>query len=232
MGEREHLVILSGAGISAESGLSTFRGMGGMWEKYRFEEVASPEAWERDPELVLRFYNERRKAALAAEPNAGHRACADLERGFRVTVITQNVDDLHERAGSTNIIHLHGELTKARSTADPSRVYPIKGWELKLGDRCELGSQLRPHIVWFGESVPMIDRAIEITETANLFIVVGTSLQVYPAAGLLNYVPAGSSIYLIDPEPPKLLPERVRVIADSATRGLSRLAEELLSGRV
>lgn len=228
MAEGKHLVILSGAGISAESGLSTFRGMGGMWEQYRFEEVASPEAWERDPELVLRFYNERRKAALRAEPNAGHRACADLERGFRVTVITQNVDDLHERAGSSNIVHLHGEITKARSTADPSRVYPIEGWELKLGDRCELGSQLRPHIVWFGETVSMIDEAIALTETADLLIVVGTSLQVYPAAGLLSHAPRNCPIYLIDPEPPAVLPERVRVIADSAARGLPRLAEELL----
>lgn len=229
MAEKKHLVILSGAGISAESGLSTFRGMGGMWEKYRFEEVASPEAWERDPELVLRFYNERRKAALAAEPNAGHRACAELERGFRVTVITQNVDDLHERAGSSNVLHLHGELTKSRSTADPARVYPIQGWELKRGDHCELGSQLRPHIVWFGEAVPMIDEAIALTETADLFIVVGTSLQVYPAAGLLNYAPRECPIYLVDPEPPASLPSRVHVIADSAAQGLPRLAEELLS---
>ncbi|MHA3771919.1 SIR2 family NAD-dependent protein deacylase [Verrucomicrobiota bacterium sgz303538] len=227
--KKKHLVILSGAGISAESGLSTFRGMGGMWEKYRFEEVASPDAWARDPELVMRFYNERRKAALAAEPNAGHRACVELERGFDVTVITQNVDDLHERAGSSNVVHLHGELMKSRSTADPSIVYPIKGWELKIGDRCELGSQLRPHIVWFGEDVPMIEQARAITLTADLFVVVGTSLQVYPAAGLLEYVPSSAPICLIDPDPPKVPAGRVHIITDSAARGLPILAQALLA---
>ena len=227
--DKKHIVILSGAGISAESGLSTFRGMGGMWENYRFEDVACPEAWAKDPELVLRFYNERRKAALAANPNVGHRACAELERAYRVTVITQNVDDLHERAGSSNIVHLHGELRRSRSTADPSLVYPIEGWELKLGDCCELGSQLRPHIVWFGEDVPLIGDAAFLASTADVFIIVGTSLQVYPAAGLVSYVPADCPIYLIDPEPPEALPARVQVIADTAAQGMPKLVSKLLA---
>jgi NAD-dependent deacetylase len=187
---RPKIVVLSGAGMSAPSGLATFRDSGGLWANHRIEEVATPEAWERNPQLVLDFYNQRRAQACAAEPNAGHRALAELERRYDVVVITQNVDDLHERAGSTRVIHLHGELTKARSTADESLVYDIGAKPIHLGDRCALGSQLRPHIVWFGEAVPLIEVATEEFRDAAKVLVVGTSLQVYPAAGLVEYAPA------------------------------------------
>lgn len=195
----KRVVVLSGSGISAESGIKTFRDMGGLWEQYDVTEVASPNAWARDPELVLRFYNERRKKLFEAEPNEGHFGIADLEKNFDVKIITQNVDDLHERAGSSHILHLHGELKKVRSTTNPDLIYKMDHWELKLGDKCEEGSQLRPHIVWFGEAVPAIEEAAKIAETADIFIIVGTSLNVYPAAGLINYVPSGIPIYLIDP---------------------------------
>jgi len=188
----KHIVVLSGAGISAESGISTFRDAGGLWEGYDIRDVATPEAWNKNKALVLDFYNMRRKAALDAKPNAGHLALAELEKHFKVTVITQNVDNLHEKAGSTKVIHLHGELFKSRSTGDEKLIYDIEGWELKLGDKCEKGFQLRPHIVWFGEMVPMMDIAVEEAATADVFIVVGTSLQVYPAAGLMDYVAAES----------------------------------------
>lgn len=179
------VVVLSGAGMSAESGLRTFRDNNGLWEDHRVEDVATPEAWRRDRALVLRFYNERRRALLSAEPNEGHRVIAGWEKDHHVTVITQNVDDLHERAGSTRVVHLLGELMKARSTADSSLVYPMQGWEMKEGDCCEKGSQLRPHIVWFGEDVPLIPVAGDIVAAADVIVVVGTSLQVYPAAGLV-----------------------------------------------
>lgn len=195
----KRLVVLTGAGISAESGLRTFREMGGLWEEYDVYEVASPQGWARDRELVLKFYNERRKQLLEAKPNRGHYALAELEREYEVWIITQNIDDLHERAGSSRILHLHGELRKARSTADPGLVYEIDGWELKIGDRCEKGSQLRPHVVWFGEAVPAIEQAAEWVAAADIFVIIGTSMNVYPAAGLINYVPASASIYLIDP---------------------------------
>ncbi len=219
---RPHLVVLSGAGMSAESGLKTFRGPDALWETHRVQDVASPEAWARDPEMVLRFYNERRKALLAAEPNAGHCIIAEWERRFHVSVITQNVDDLHERAGSTRVLHLHGELRKARSTADPSCVYPISGWNLSLGDTCKLGSQLRPHIVWFGETVMELDAATSLVEQADILIVVGTSLQVYPAAGLAWCTPDSSLRYLIDPDPPPA--PGFELVEDLASRGLARLA--------
>lgn len=193
------LVVLTGAGMSAESGLRTFREMGGLWEQYDVYEVASPVAWDRDPELVLRFYNERRAGLLQAEPNPGHLGLVELESDFNVHIITQNVDDLHERAGSSNILHLHGELRKSRSTKDPSLIYNIEGSELNIGDLCELGSQLRPHVVWFGEDVPAIEEAAGIAATADIFVVIGTSLNVYPAAGLLHYVKSGIPVYLIDP---------------------------------
>ncbi len=193
------LVILSGAGISAESGIKTFRDMGGLWEEYDVMEVASPQAWESNPELVMRFYNERRKKLLDALPNNGHQGLVELEKYFDVHIVTQNVDDLHERAGSKNILHLHGELKKSRSTYDPNLIYDVEGWELKMGDTCEKGSQLRPHIVWFGEAVPAISDAAKICERAEIFVVVGTSLNVYPAAGLIDYVPEGTLIFLIDP---------------------------------
>lgn len=183
------LVVLTGAGISAESGLATFRDAGGLWEGYRVEDVATPEAWRRDPALVLDFYNQRRRNAREAIPNRAHQVLAELENQYEVTIVTQNVDDLHERAGSSRVIHLHGSLFEARSTRNPKLIYPIAGTELNIGDVCAWGSQLRPNIVWFGEAVPLMDTAVELASEADLFVVVGTSLVVYPAAGLIDYVP-------------------------------------------
>lgn len=220
--------MLTGAGMSAESGIATFRGAGGLWENHRIEDVATPEAWARNRELVLRFYNERRKQMWACEPNAGHRDVAALEQEYEVTVVTQNVDNLHERAGSTRVVHLHGELTKSRSTLDPDLVYDIQGWELKLGDRCERGSQLRPHIVWFGEAVPMMDVAIDLVSTADIVVIIGTSLSVYPAASLVDYASAEARIFLIDPTPPSLpRGSRIVVIRAGAATGVARLRELL-----
>ena len=207
--------------MSAESGLRTFRDNDGLWEDHRVEDVATPEAWRRDRALVLRFYNERRKALLSAEPNDGHRAIAGWEKHHHVTVITQNVDDLHERAGSTRVIHLHGELMKARSTVDPLLVYPMQAWELKEGDRCEKGSQLRPHIVWFGEDVPLMPLAASIAEAADILVVVGTSLQVYPAANLAFCAQAGARRILIDPQPPAV--DGFEIIRCGAAEGLRRI---------
>jgi NAD-dependent deacetylase len=195
----KRLVVLTGAGISAESGIRTFRDMGGLWEEYDVMEVASPEAWEKDPELVTRFYNERRKQLLEVKPNEGHRALFEAEKFLDVRIVTQNVDDLHERAGSAHVLHLHGELKKARSTGDPSYIVDVNGWELKLTDKCPKGHKLRPHIVWFGEAVPAISDAIQIVKTADFLAVVGTSLIVYPAAGLIDYAPRGAKVFLIDP---------------------------------
>jgi NAD-dependent deacetylase len=222
------IVVLSGAGMSAESGLKTFRDMGGLWENYRVEEVASPIAWRNNPELVNDFYNQRRKQLLEVEPNHGHIALAELERYYEVEIVTQNVDDLHERAGSTNVLHLHGELKKVRSTLDENLVYELDGWELKLGDKCELGSQLRPHIVWFGEDVPLIETAADICRTADIFIVVGTSLNVYPAAGLIHYVRPEAKKFLIDPH----IPENQNLnnfecISATASEGMTKLLNEL-----
>jgi NAD-dependent deacetylase len=196
---KKRLVVLSGAGMSAESGIRTFREMGGLWEEYDVSEVATPQAWARDPDLVLRFYNERRKALLNCEPNPGHLELARLENYFDVQIITQNVDDLHERAGSSNILHLHGELRKVRSTADENLVKELDGWELKWGDLCEKGSQLRPHIVWFGEAVPMMTKAISIAQTADILLIVGTSMQVYPAASLIDFVHYDTPVFVVDP---------------------------------
>lgn len=224
---KKRVVVLSGAGMSAESGLRTFRDNNGLWEEHRVEDVATPEAWRRDRALVLRFYNERRKALIDAEPNEGHRIIAMWEASHDVTVITQNVDDLHERAGSSRVIHLHGELMKARSTADPSLVYPLQGWELREGDLCEKGSQLRPHIVWFGEEVPLMPLAGKIAAAADALVVVGTSLQVYPAANLAFLAPVGALRILIDPRPPSVA--GFRVIAKGAGEGL-READALLRG--
>jgi len=193
------LVILTGAGMSSESGIRTFREAGGLWEEYDVTEVASPIGWLKNRDLVLRFYNERRTQLEVCEPNTGHKGVADLEKYFDVEVITQNVDNLHERAGSTKVLHLHGELTKARSTTDPSLIYDIGYKEIKPGDNCEKGSQLRPHIVWFGEAVPMMDEAVRITSQADIFVVIGSSLNVYPAAGLMEYTPENASLWLIDP---------------------------------
>ncbi len=224
----KNLVVLTGAGISAESGLKTFRDMGGIWEQYNVYEVASPEAWQANPELVLRFYNERRKQLLEVEPNDAHKMLAKLESHYNVTIITQNVDDLHERAGSKNILHLHGELRKARSECNENLVYEIEGWELKLGDKAEDGCQLRPHVVWFGEAVPMLPKAIEITKQADIFVIVGTSLSVYPAASLIDYVKPGAGIFYIDPNPGPIFGKDVTVIQDKATTGLKKLVENYL----
>jgi len=224
---KKKLVILSGSGISQESGLQTFRDMGGLWKQYDVTELASPEAWKRDPELVLRFYNERRKQLWEAKPNAVHRGIAELEDWFDVDVITQNVDDLHEQAGSSRVIHLHGELRKARSTVDPSLVYTLKDWELKLGDKCEKGSQLRPHIVWFGESVDELQRAIPIVKNADIFVVVGTSLVVYPAAGLVNYTNPAIPIFVVDPDSPEMFIKNVTYIHEKAGKGVQLLKSKL-----
>lgn len=196
----KRIVVLTGAGISAESGIQTFRDGDGLWNQYRFEDLATPEAWGRNPELVLEFYNWRRKKVLEAQPNPAHLALVKLEEIFDVQIITQNVDDLHERAGSNNILHLHGEITKARSTADPDLIYPIKGWQLNMGDKCEKGSQLRPHIVWFGEAVPLIIPAQKIASGADVLIIIGTSLVVYPAASLVVYARPDCPKYYIDPK--------------------------------
>jgi NAD-dependent deacetylase len=204
--------------------------MGGLWEEYDVMEVASPQAWVTDMDLVLRFYNERRKQLEKAEPNAGHLGLAELEQYFDVEIITQNVDNLHERAGSSKVLHLHGELTKVRSTLDPTLVYELDGWELKRGDTCEKGSQLRPHIVWFGESVPLIEDAAEITQQADAFAVIGSSLVVYPAAGLVDYVPSGVPIYLIDPNDIPIPRHReVDFIKEKGSTGLPILKEKLLN---
>lgn len=226
----KNLVVLTGAGMSAESGLKTFREMGGLWEEYEVTEVATPEAWVRNPELVLRFYNERRKALLGAEPNAGHYGLAELEKYFHVRIITQNVDDLHERAGSTDVLHLHGELRKSRSTADPRLVYTISGWELNLGDVCEKGSQLRPHIVWFGEEVPNIEIAVNDVEQADILLIIGTSMQVYPAAGLIRFVPRNVPVYLIDPNETAIgSSQPVELIRMKAGEGVARLIPRLIA---
>ncbi|NNF01712.1 MAG: NAD-dependent deacylase [Bacteroidia bacterium] len=222
------IVVLSGAGISAESGLKTFRGAGGLWEGHNVMEVASPEAWVANPEMVLRFYNERRAQLKTVEPNAAHHALVELESKFDVQIITQNVDDLHERAGSKNVLHLHGQLKKIRSTGDPSLIYDCDG-EIQLGDKCEKGHQLRPHIVWFGEMVPNIEIAADITSTADILIVVGTSLVVYPAAGLVNYAQPGIPKYLVDPNfSDDMSVSGVEVIKKKAGVGLVELVNSII----
>lgn len=220
------LVVLTGAGISAESGIRTFRDMGGLWEEYDVMEVASPEAWHSNPELVLKFYNERRKQLATVKPNAGHIALAEAEKEFDVHIITQNVDNLHERAGSTKILHLHGELTKVRSSRHSELIYDIGYNDLKMGETCEKGAQLRPHIVWFGEAVPAISEAAQIAQQADIFAVVGTSLNVYPAAGLLDYAPKGIPIFLIDPNDVAVYSRfDVTFIKAPASTGVPRMME-------
>jgi NAD-dependent deacetylase len=225
----KRIVVLTGAGVSAESGLKTFRDHDGLWHNYRVEDVATPEAWERDMELVLDFYNQRRKNLLEAMPNAAHIALAKLEDQYIVNIVTQNVDDLHERGGSSNVLHLHGELKKVRSSVDPTLIYELKGWELKKGDLCEKGSQLRPHIVWFGEPVPLIDEAAELCADADMMIVIGTSLQVYPAAGLIHYAFAGAPKYYIDPKAVAVpfIPN-LEIIRKTAGEGVPELVTTLL----
>ena len=224
------IVVLTGAGMSAESGLKTFRDHDGLWHEHRVEDVATPEAWERDMELVMEFYNERRKGLLEAQPNAGHLALVKLEEKYDVQIITQNIDDLHERAGSSHVLHLHGELRKSRSSIDPKLIYDIEGWELKIGDLCERGSQLRPHVVWFGEAVPMIMPAAEICTQADIMIIIGTSMQVYPAAGLVNYAPMPIPKYYIDPKATGVsYISQLKVINKTAGEGVPQLVAELLA---
>ncbi len=223
------IVILTGAGISAESGIKTFRDSDGLWEEYRIEDVATFEAWQRNQELVLDFYNQRRKQLIQVQPNAAHYAISRLEKKYNVQIITQNVDDLHERAGSSNILHLHGELKKVRSTVDDDLIYDLQGWELKKGMLCEKGSQLRPHIVWFGEAVPQIITAAKLSSKADIYIVVGTSLNVYPAAGLLNNLPHAIPKYLIDPNAKdNYYIQNLTIIKEKAGTGLPKLVEDLL----
>ena len=232
MANLKKIVVFTGAGISAESGISTFRDSGGLWEKYDIRDVATPEAWARNPLLVLDFYNQRRKQVLEVQPNAAHRALVSLEKQYDVQIITQNVDDLHERAGSKKVVHLHGEIRKSRSTKNPDLIYPVNGWELKAGDKCELGSQLRPHIVWFGEMVPAMDIAQEISAQADIFLIIGTSLNVYPAAGLVHATKKDCPVYLIDPNEvnnPGI--SNLVFIKETAGKGVPALVEKLLAGQ-
>ncbi len=223
---KQKVVVFTGAGVSAESGLRTFRDSDGLWEQYPLEDVATPQAWLRDPGKVLHFYDLRRLQVLEAEPNAAHRAVARLEEVFDVVVVTQNIDDLHERAGSTHVLHLHGEVLKARSTADPTLITPVNGPSLRIGDRCALGSQLRPHIVWFGEAVPLMADAADLVQQADKLLVVGTSLQVYPAAGLLQYAHPRCEVVLVDPNTIALHRSGVRHIKRTASEGVPLLAAE------
>jgi NAD-dependent deacetylase len=229
IGMKPKLVVFTGAGISAESGIKTFRDSDGLWEEYNIEEVATPQAWQKNKSLVLDFYNKRRKQVLQAQPNRAHLALVNLEQKYNVQIITQNIDDLHERAGSKKVLHLHGEIMKSRSTLDPSLIYPIHGPDLNLGDVCEKGSQLRPHIVWFGELVPAMEMAYFHAQQADLFLVIGTSLAVYPAAGIVDHVPIHVPKYLIDPADVSVNHvQNIKVIKEKAGNGVSRLAEELL----
>ena len=224
------LVVLTGAGISAESGISTFRDAGGLWEGYDIMEVASIDGWLKNPKLVLEFYNMRRRNMINALPNKAHKLLADLQKNYIVTVITQNVDDLHERAGSEKILHLHGELRKSRSTANPELVYEINGTELNIGDYCELGSQLRPHIVWFGEEVPMMPIAATQVSQADILLIIGTSMVVYPAASLIHYATAGIPVYYIDPKIPDFkFNKNVVHIIENATAGMEILTTKFLN---
>jgi NAD-dependent deacetylase len=223
------IVVLTGAGVSAESGIKTFRDSGGLWEEHRVEDVATFDAWIRNPDLVLEFYNQRRKQLYECFPNAAHFALVELEKKFDVQIITQNVDDLHECAGSMKVLHLHGELKKVRSTVDEDIVYELEGWELKKGDKCEKGSQLRPHIVWFGEAVPNIVPATQLSSESDIFLVIGTSLNVYPAAGLLNYVPNKIPKYLVDPNGVEVRGvSNLTVIKEKAGTGVVELVKKLL----
>jgi NAD-dependent deacetylase len=216
----KRLVVLTGAGISKESGIPTFRDNDGLWKSYRFEDVASPIAWKRDPQLVLDFYNFRRKAVIDALPNGAHSTLKELETKFDVKIITQNVDDLHERAGSSSVLHLHGEIRKARSTGDDKIIVEIEKANLNLGDKCPKGHQLRPHIVWFGEEVPEIVNAIQIVKTADIFLVIGTGLQVYPAAGLINYVPYKALKFVINPDENMQTINGFEHIKETAVKGI------------
>lgn len=230
--ERKKIVVLTGAGISAESGISTFRDAGGLWEGYDVNEVATPQGWARNRELVLDFYNQRRKNVRESKPNAAHKALVDLEKKYNVVIITQNIDDLHERAGSKHIIHLHGEVMKARSSLDESLLYDLGTKDIYPGDKCAKGSQLRPHVVWFGEAVPMMDKAIHEASAADILIVIGTSMAVYPAAGLVNFVPYYIPKYIIDPNIPEgLRHENLTKVPKKAGEGVPLLVRELLGNK-
>ncbi len=222
------VVILTGAGISAESGISTFRDSDGLWENYNVEDVATHDAYLRNPELVLNFYNERRRQLFTVQPNEGHRQLVRLEEKYDVRIITQNIDNLHEQAGSTNVLHLHGELTKARSDRDPNLIVEIGSRDINLGDKAPDGAQLRPHIVWFGEAVPNIEPAAELCEQADYFIVVGTSMNVYPAAGLIHYVPKSSPCFLVDP---KAVPisRPITIVQEKAGTGVKKVVDQLMA---
>jgi len=229
----KNIVILTGAGISAESGIKTFRGSDGLWENHKVTDVATPEAWQRDPELVLRFYNERRKQIREVQPNKAHLALVELEKNFKVDIITQNIDDLHERAGSSLVMHLHGEINQSRSSIDPNLVYDVVDVEMKMGQQCELGSQLRPNIVWFGEAVPMIEQAIALLQRADVVIVIGTSLQVYPAAGLLDFSKPATQIYYIDPNSEmKSKQKNLSIIKQNAGLAVPALVQKLINQSV
>ena len=224
------IVFFSGAGMSAESGISTFRDSGGLWEKYEINEVATPEAWRRNPDLVTDFYNQRRKQIIETSPNAAHNFITSLEDQFDVTIITQNIDDLHERAGSTNILHLRGNIRLAKSSGpnQEKKLYPIDGWELTKNDLCEEGYRLRPHVVWFGEAVPALEDAIPLIESADVFVVIGTSLQVYPAAGLIHYAPKTATKILIDPNLDSFsIPSDFIKIAKNSTAAIQDLKDLL-----
>jgi NAD-dependent deacetylase len=225
----QNIVILTGAGISAESGLKTFRDSDGLWEGYNVEDVATPAAWKRNPRLVQEFYNERRKIVLAARPNAAHYALVELEKEYNVYIITQNIDDLHERAGSTNVLHLHGIITRSQSDVDSNLTYPIEGWEIKETDICEHGRPLRAHVVWFGEQVPNMDQAASLCAVSDIFAVIGTSLQVYPAASLTHYVPQHTQKYVVDPKVTYREPGTT-VIEKVATIGVPEMVAEILKG--
>ena len=230
MKNKKHIVVLSGAGISAESGLKTFRDSDGLWNGYDVYEVASPQGWHKDPQLVLDFYNARRKDVANALPNAAHIGLAELEKDFEVTIITQNIDDLHERAGSTKVLHLHGEIFKMRSEADEENIFEIRG-DINLGDTAANGAQLRPHIVWFGEAVPMMEKAAATLHDCDYFVVVGTSLQVYPAASLLYYAPPYLPKFIIDKKIPATeKQENLHLIEMPATEGVKELRRILMTG--
>ncbi len=225
----QKIVVFTGAGVSAESGIKTFRDHDGLWENHKISEVATPDAWKKNPKLVLDFYNERRKQLLSAKPNQAHKIISQLQEKYDVEVVTQNIDNLHEKAGSKKVIHLHGELMKCRSTVNPNLIYTLKSWKLNIGDKCELGSQLRPHVVWFGEAVPNMEKAYEAVSKADIFIVVGSSLTVYPAAGLINFVIPTAKKFLIDPNDISIQDiENLIVYKEKASSGMERLALELL----
>ena len=229
---KKKIVVLTGAGMSAESGIATFRDTDGLWENHRVEDVATPEGFRINPELVLEFYNQRRKELLGTKPNNGHLGLAELEKEYDVTIVTQNVDNLHEQAGSSDVVHLHGELMKSRSSRDPSIIYEMDkdNVEIKIGDMCELGSQLRPDIVWFGEAVPMIETAAKVVQKADIVVIIGTSLNVYPAAGLVNFAKTGTPIYLIDPKDVRGSRRNITHIQKGASEGVKELTKILMEG--